>query len=97
MLKCEFNKVAFNFIEITLQHECFPVNSLHIFRTPFPKNTSGRLLLQIDTYIINFSTGYKTKVVYAMNRLTTLTSRCVSFVPARTYTKQHLFFHMGAG
>ena len=55
------------------------------------------MLLQIDTYIINFSAGYKTKIVYAINRLTTLTSRCVSFVPARTYTKQHLFFHMGAG
>ena len=28
-----------NFTEITLQHECFPVNLLHIFRKPFPKNT----------------------------------------------------------
>ena len=37
MLKCELNKV-------TLQG-CSPVNLLHIFKTPFPKNTSGRLLL----------------------------------------------------
>ena len=28
-----------------LRHECSPVNLLHIFRTPFPKNTSGRLFL----------------------------------------------------
>ena len=35
-----------NFIEISLQHGCFPVNLLHIFRTPFYKNTYGRLLLQ---------------------------------------------------
>ena len=35
MLKCNF----------TLQHGCSPVSLLHIFRTPFPKNTSGRLLL----------------------------------------------------
>ena len=35
-----------NFIEITLRHGCSPVNLLHIFRTPFPKNTSGWLLLQ---------------------------------------------------
>ena len=34
-----------NFIEITLWHGCSAVNLLHIFRTPFPKNTSNRLLL----------------------------------------------------
>ena len=32
------------FIEIAFLHGCFPVNLLHIFRTPFPKNTSRRLL-----------------------------------------------------
>ena len=35
-----------NFIEITLRHGCSPVNLLHFFRTPFPKNSSGRLLLE---------------------------------------------------
>ena len=40
-------KWSSNFIEITLWHECSPVNLLHIFRTPFPMNTSGRLRLQI--------------------------------------------------
>ena len=34
-----------NFIEIALRHVCFPINLLHIFRTPLPKNTSGWLLL----------------------------------------------------
>ena len=38
-----------NFIEITLQHECSPVILLHFFRTPFTKNTSGRLLLPLLT------------------------------------------------
>ena len=38
-------KLLCNFIEITLRHRCCPVNLLHIFRTPFPKNTSGGLLL----------------------------------------------------
>ena len=42
MRKCDFNKAA---IEITIRHGCFPVNLLHIFRTPFLKNTSGWLLL----------------------------------------------------
>ena len=40
-------KLLCNFIKITLWYGCSPVNLLHIFRTPFLKNTSGRLLLQI--------------------------------------------------
>ena len=47
MPKCDFNKAASNFTEITLRHWSSPVCLLHIFRTPFPKNTSGRLLLKI--------------------------------------------------
>ena len=38
-------KLLWNFIEITLQYGCSPVNLLHIFRTLFFKNTSGWLLL----------------------------------------------------
>ena len=38
-------KLQSNFNEITLWHGCSPLNLLHIFRTPFSKNTSGRLLL----------------------------------------------------
>ena len=38
-------KLLCNFIEITLRHGRFLVNLLHIFRTPFPENTSGGLLL----------------------------------------------------
>ena len=40
MPKCDFNKVALQ-LEITLRHECSPVNLLHISRTPFLKNTYG--------------------------------------------------------
>ena len=35
-----------NFIETTFRHGCFPVNLLYILRIPFPKNTSGGLLLE---------------------------------------------------
>ena len=68
MPKSDFNKLQSNFIEIALRHGCSPVkqligialwhgcspiNLLHIFRTPFPRNTaSGRLLL---IYSTNFS------------------------------------------
>ena len=46
MPNCDFSiKLLCNFIEITHRHECSPVNLLHIFRTPFPKNTSRWLLL----------------------------------------------------
>ena len=40
MPKCDF-------IEITFRHVCSPVKLLHILRTFFPKNTSGRLLLKV--------------------------------------------------
>ena len=38
-------KLLCNFDEIDLRHGCYCVNLLHILRTPFPKNTSWRLLL----------------------------------------------------
>ena len=44
-------KLLCNFIEIALLHGCSPVNLLHIFRTPFPKNTSGWLLLLLSMSI----------------------------------------------
>ena len=47
-------KLKSNFVEITLQHVCSSVHLLHIFRAPFPKNTSGRLLLNITYLLIHF-------------------------------------------
>ena len=40
-------KLQSNFIEMALWHGCSPVNLLHIFRTPFSRNTSGLLLLSL--------------------------------------------------
>ena len=56
MLKCEFSKyVLCNFIEITLPQGCSCVNLLHIFRTPFYKNTSGELLLSLmKEHVLSF-------------------------------------------
>ena len=68
-------KIQNNFIEITLQHGCSPVNLLHIFRTPFPKNTSGGMLLKQENlrrlrslykwncFLINECTKPKTKIL----------------------------------
>ena len=47
MTKFDFNKVAKQ-----LLHGCFPVNLLDIFRTPFPMNTSGWLLLNIAFHFL---------------------------------------------
>ena len=41
--------------EITLQHGCSPLNLLYIFGIPFPKNTSGGLLLSIEKHDLKFS------------------------------------------
>ena len=41
-------KLLCSFIKITLRHECSLVNLLHIFRTPFHKNNSERLLLLVS-------------------------------------------------
>ena len=40
-----------NFIEMALRYGCSPVSLLHIFRTPFPWNSSGWLLLNISDII----------------------------------------------
>ena len=51
MPKCDFNKVAKQ-MEITLRNGCSPVILLYIFRTPFPKNTSGRMLLHLLSFLL---------------------------------------------
>ena len=60
MPKCNYREVANNFIETALWHGCSPVNLLHNFRTPFPKNTSAGLLLYTSIYVA--------KNIYSANR-----------------------------
>ena len=43
-------KLQSNIIEIALRHGCSSLHLLHIFRTPFPKNTSGGLLMLFFPY-----------------------------------------------
>ena len=49
--RCSENMQENNFIEITLRHGCSPVNFLHIFRTPFLKNTSEWLHLILKKFL----------------------------------------------
>ena len=51
-----------NFIEITLRYGCSPVNLLQIFRTPFPKNTSGGLLLNANQFY--YTVSLKNEILY---------------------------------
>ena len=43
-------KLPSSFIEIALRHGWSPVKLLHIFRTPFPRNTSRWLLLSLSCW-----------------------------------------------
>ena len=62
MPKCDFNS---NFIEIALRHGFYSVNWLRIFRTPFLKNTSGRLLLNVKLFALCFDmySFYKNQII----------------------------------
>ena len=44
MPKNDFNEIQVRVIKIALRHVYSPVNLLHTFRTPSPKNISGVLL-----------------------------------------------------
>ena len=46
-------KLRSNFIEIALWHGRSPVNLLHIFRTSFPRNTSGWLCLNWECLVMD--------------------------------------------
>ena len=56
--KCDSNKVALHFIEVTLCHGCSPVNLLNIFRTLFPKYSSGGCFFTSTNCSANFSPLY---------------------------------------
>ena len=68
MPKCDFNKVAKQ-----LRHGCYPINLLHIFRTPFPKNTSaGGMLLQhviVNESLVFYSTRLHFKQYIRTNQV----------------------------
>ena len=60
-------KLFCNFIEIALRHGCSPVHLLHIFKTPFPKNTPRRPLLNFAYFQNIFNKILTLKVVWKYN------------------------------
>ena len=62
-------KLQSNFMEITLSHGCSPVNLPHIFRTPFPRNTSRRLLLKITLWLTDILRHPQLKVSSYLNKI----------------------------
>ena len=55
-------------------HGRSPVNLLHIFRTPFPKNTSGELLLGNSNKISNSEESLSLKGSFPINKILKHTS-----------------------
>ena len=58
------NLVSPRFIEIALRHGCSPVNLLNTFRTPFPQNTFGWVLLLLKQTIYHFSLDLLSNKIY---------------------------------
>ena len=76
------DKLQSNFIETTPRHGGFPVNLLHIFRTPVSKNTCGGLLLQflpniltdiVDLELRKISLWYSFTVLLLVSKVLALT------------------------
>ena len=76
-------KLLWNFIEIAPRHVCSPVNLRHIFRTPFPRNTSGWLLLKISAPNLLYCFG-----VCSFVMLNTSMSLCPVIGQARCHVPQ---------
>ena len=53
----DVTKMCSNFIEITLRHGCSLANLLHIFRTPFYKDTSGGLFMKTKAQLRTHKKG----------------------------------------
>ena len=56
-----------NFTEITLRHKIYPVNMLHLIRTPFLKNKSVRLLLNM-CYLVYYHQKLPFGVIFRSSR-----------------------------
>ena len=63
--RTNFTELQSNFIEITLQHRCSPVNMLHIFRTVIARTPleDAKAILSFLTIFVNKGLPVKTKLI----------------------------------
>ena len=63
--RTNFTELQSNFIEITLQHRCSPVNMLHIFRTAIARTPleDAKAILSFLAIFVNKGLPVKTKLV----------------------------------
>ena len=69
------SKFTRNTHAITLRHGCSPVHLLHIFRTPFTKDTSGLLLLSLCMFCLVSKSNKENK----NHRIQITQSKCKGF------------------
>ena len=89
-LLCNFSEITLrreccNFIEIALRHSCSPVNFLHIFRTPFPNDTSEGLMRNSDPNCISIK--FDLSVWYIVNKFKIISNTTVIFLQTNVYFK----------
>ena len=92
-------KLQSNFIEIALRHGCSAVNLMHIFRIPFPKNTSACCFWLLSPEGLGFlhicySQTHKDTVIHIFIKLQHLDyGRILSVLLNITVFKQRYLFY----
>ena len=66
MPKCDLNKFPKKFIEITLWHECLPINLQHIFKRSFRKAPMARCFW---FYLLSKCLGEMSNAIWRFNSL----------------------------
>ena len=92
MMKCDFNKVGMQLIEITLHYRCSPASWLHIFRTHFHRNTPERLLLVLPNHKIDNLNQILERYLWRDSYLVKLQALLKNELLLNTCFKEHLWW-----
>ena len=80
-----------NFIEVTLRQGCSPVNFLHVFRTPFLKNTFVGMLLFVSCQFIGLPTEWHSSFM-TLNDNNSLLAKLVWLLDVSRSAYDSIFF-----